>query len=195
MTPFTPTDGRPVMPFADAETFDAWLEVHHATSDGLWIRMAKAGTGVPSVTWATAVPVALCHGWIDGQSKRLDESWFVQKFTPRRPRSLWSRVNVAHAERLLAEGRMRPWGLVEVERARADGRWAAAYAGSAAGEVPEELARALASSPVAAAAFAALDARNRYAMVHRVQIARQAATRERNAAKFVALLERGERLT
>lgn len=187
-------DGRPMMRFADAGAFDAWLEEHHASSDGLWIQMAKAGTGIPSITWATAVPIALCHGWIDGQNKRLDADWFVQKFTPRRPRSLWSQVNVAHVERLLAEGRMRPWGLAEVERAKADGRWAAAYRASASSDLPEELARALAASPQAAAAFAALDARNRYAMVHRVQTARLPATRERNAARFVAMLERGERI-
>lgn len=183
-----------VLRFADASEFDAWLEAHHASQDGIWIQMAKAGSGVPSISWATAVPVALCHGWIDGQSKRVDDHWFVQKFTPRRARSIWSRTNVAHVERLLAEGRMRPWGLAEVERARADGRWAAAYQGSASGHVPEELERALATNPAAAAAFATLDSRNRYAMVHRVQTARQSATRERNAAKFVAMLERGERI-
>lgn len=187
-------DGRPVLRFVYAGAFDAWLEEHHASFDGIWIQMAKAGSGVPSISWVTAVPIALCHGWIDGQNKRLDDHWFVQRFTPRRPRSIWSAINVAHVERLLAEGRMRPWGLVEVERAKADGRWAAAYAGGASGAVPEELQRALAASPNAAAAFATLDSRNRYAMVHRVQIARQPATRERNAAKFVAMLERGERL-
>lgn len=180
--------------FADAAAFDAWLEEHHASQDGLWIQMARAGSGIASVTWATAVPVALRHGWIDGLKKRLDDTWFLQKFTPRRARSIWSQVNVAHVERLLAEGSMRPWGLAEVERAKADGRWAAAYQGSASADVPEELARALAASPTAAAAFATLDSRNRFAMVHRVQTARQAATRERNAAKFVAMLERGERI-
>lgn len=187
-------DGRPVLRFTDADAFDAWLDEHHALPDGIWIQMAKVDSGVPSITWATAVPVALCHGWIDGQSKRIDDHWFLQKFTPRRARSRWSEVNVAHADRLLAEGKMRPWGLAEVERARADGRWAAAYQRSGSRDVPEELARALAASPKAAAAFALLDARNRYAIVHRVQTARQPATRERNAAKFVAMLERGERL-
>ena len=189
-----PPDGRPVLRFVDAEAFDAWLEEHHAASDGIWIEMARAGSGVPSLSWATAVPVALCHGWIDGQNKRVDDQWFVQRFTPRRPRSIWSQVNVAHVERLIAAGRMRPWGMVEVERAKADGRWAAAYQGGAAAGLPEELERALAGSAVAAAAFATLDARNRYAMIHRVQTARLPATRERNAAKFVAMLERGERL-
>ncbi|MFZ5476836.1 MAG: YdeI/OmpD-associated family protein [Myxococcota bacterium] len=194
MSEFTSPDGRPVLRFADARAFDAWLEEHHASSDGIWIQMAKAGSGVPSITWATAVPVALCHGWIDGQNKGVDDVWFVQRFTPRRARSSWSRTNVAHVERLLAEGRMRPRGLAEVERAKADGRWAAAYRGSASSDVPEELARALAASPKAAAAFATLDSRNRYAIVYRVQTARQPATRERNAARFVAMLERGERI-
>lgn len=194
MTPVDSPDGRPVLRFSDASAFDAWLEEHHATTDGVWLLMARSGTGIPSITWATAVPVALCHGWIDSQNKRVDDQWFVQKFTPRRPRSIWSQVNVAHAERLIAEGRMRPWGLAEVERAKADGRWAAAYPASAAAELPEELERALAASPSAAAAFAALDARNRFAITHRVRTGRQAATRERNAAKLVAMLERGERL-
>lgn len=187
-------DGRPVLRFADAAAFDAWLELHHATVGGVWLKMARASSGVPSITWATAVPVALSHGWIDGQNRRVDDAWFIQKFTPRRPRSAWSRINVRHVERLIAEGRMRPWGLAEVERARADGRWAAAYPGSASAEVPEELARALAASPAASAAFATLDARNRFAMVYRVQAGRQPATRARNAAKFVAMLERGERV-
>jgi uncharacterized protein YdeI (YjbR/CyaY-like superfamily) len=187
-------DGLPVLRFADADEFDAWLDRNHAALDGIWIQMAKAGTGHRSITWATAVPVALCHGWIDGQSKRVDGEWFLQKFTPRRARSIWSQVNVAHVERLMAEGKMRPWGIAEVERAKADGRWDAAYQASSSRDIPEELRRALAASPLAAAAFAKLDSRNRYAMVHRVQTAQRPETRVRNAAKFVAMLERGERL-
>ena len=187
-------DGLPVLRFADADEFDAWLDRNHADLDGIWIQMAKAGTGHRSITWATAVPVALCHGWIDGQSKRIDGEWFLQRFTPRRARSIWSQANVAHVERLMAEGKMRPWGIAEVERAKADGRWAAAYQASSSRDVPEELQRALAASPRAAAAFAKLDSRNRYAMVHRVQTAKRPETRERNAAKFVAMLERGKRL-
>lgn len=180
--------------FPDAGAFDAWLEVHHASVDGAWLQMAKARNPVPSITWATAVPVALCHGWIDGQNKGVDEDWFIQRFTPRRARSTWSCTNVAHVERLSAQGRMRPWGIAEVERAKADGRWAAAYPGSASTDLPDELTRALAKSPAGAAAFAALDARNRFAIVYRVRIARLPATRERNAAKFVAMLARGERI-
>lgn len=194
MSHAAPPDGRPVLRFVDAAAFDAWLDEHHATQDGIWIEMARADTGIPSITWAAAVPVALCHGWIDGQNRRVDDTWFVQKFTPRRARSTWSQVNVAHVARLLAEGRMRPWGLAEVERAKADGRWAAAYQSSASRDIPKELERALAASPTAAAAFEALDSRNRYAIVHRVQTVRQAATRKRNAAKFIAMLERGEKL-
>jgi uncharacterized protein YdeI (YjbR/CyaY-like superfamily) len=143
---------------------------------------------------AAAVPVALCHSWIDGQSKRVDDEWFLQRFTPRRARSIWSRANVAHVERMTAEGKMRPWGIAEVERAKADGRWDAAYRGSASRDVPEERQRALDPSPRAAAAFAKLDSRNRYAIVHRLQTAKRPETRERNAAKFAGMLERGERL-
>ena len=194
MSPAVSPDGLPVLRFADAGEFDAWLERHHAERGGVWIEMAKAGSGHRSINWATAVPVALCHGWIDGQARRIDDRWYLQKFTPRRARSTWSQANVAHVERLTAEGKMRPWGLEEVERAKADGRWAAAYQGSASRHVPEELRRALAASPLAAAAFAELDSRNRYAIVHRVQTAKRRETRERNAAKFVAMLERGERL-
>jgi uncharacterized protein YdeI (YjbR/CyaY-like superfamily) len=186
-------DGLPVLRFADADDFDAWLDRHH-DERGVWIQMARAGSGRRSINWAAAVPVALCHGWIDGQSKRVDDEWFLQRFTPRRPRSIWSRANVANVERLTAEGKMRPWGLEQVEQAKADGRWDAAYQGSASREVPAELQRALDASPVAAAAFAQLNSRNRYAMVHRVQTARRPQTRERTAAKFVAMLERGQRL-
>jgi uncharacterized protein YdeI (YjbR/CyaY-like superfamily) len=156
--------------------------------------MARAGSGRRSINWAAAVPVALCHGWIDGQSRRVDDEWFLQRFTPRRPRSMWSRANVAHVERLTAEGKMRPWGMEQVRQAQADGRWAAAYQGSASREVPAELQRALDASPSAAAAFAQLDSRNRFAMVRRVQTAKRPETRERTAAKFVAMLERGQRL-
>jgi uncharacterized protein YdeI (YjbR/CyaY-like superfamily) len=187
-------DGRAIERFADAAALDAWLDVHHSDVDGIWILMAKKHTGYASVTWASAVPVLLCHGWIDGQSKRVDDDWFIQKITPRRPRSIWSKVNVAHVERLMADGSMRPWGRAEVDRAKADGRWDAAYDASSSAVVPEELQRALDASPAAAAAFATLNSVNRTAMVHRIQVAKRAETRQRNAAKFVAMLERGEQL-
>lgn len=115
--------------FPESDEFEAWLEQHHAISDGAWVRMAKKHTCVASLDWATAVEVVLCFGWIDGQSRRVDEDWFVQRFTPRRPRSTWSKVNRQKVEKLIAEGRMRPAGLAEVDRAKADGRWDAAYDG------------------------------------------------------------------
>jgi len=187
-------DDRMVLFFEDAGEFDNWLEHNHADVDGIWIQMAKAKSEHTSVTWADAVPVALSHGWIDGQARRVDDAWYLQKFTPRRPRSNWSQVNVAHAERLIAEGRMRPWGLEQVEQARADGRWEAAYQPSSSREIPSELQKALDASPSAAAAFAELDSRNRYAMVLRIQTAKRSETRERNAARFAEMLERGEKL-
>ena len=109
--------------FSRSDELEAWLEQHHATSEGVWIRMAKKHTGVASLDWASAVEVVLCFGWIDGQSRRVDEDWFVQRFTPRRARSAWSKVNRQKVEKLIGEGRMRPAGLAEVDRAKADGRW------------------------------------------------------------------------
>lgn len=177
----------------DASAWRAWLDEHESTSDGVWLRLAKKGTTAPtSLRYAEALDEALCSGWIDGQNKSLDASTYRQRFTPRRPRSLWSSRNVDHVTRLSAEGRMRPRGIAEVERARADGRWAAAYAGSAGMEIPNELAAALSNSPVATSAFAGLSSQNRYAILHRITTAKTAATRERNAVKFVAMLERGE---
>src|SRR5215212_6897795 len=122
--------------FSGSDEFEAWLEQHHATSDGVWMRMAKKHTGVASLDWASAVEVVLCFGWIDGQSRGVDEDWFVQRFTPRRPRSTWSKVNRQKVEKLIAEGRMRPAGLAEVDRAKADGRWDAAYGSPKTATVP-----------------------------------------------------------
>lgn len=120
-------NGIEIVAFADADAWDAWLAANHERQEGVWIRMAKKASGITSVTHPDAIDVALCWGWIDGQRKGLDATWFLQKFTPRRTRSLWSRVNVAKAEALIAAGRMRPPGLAEIERAKADGRWDAAY--------------------------------------------------------------------
>lgn len=187
-------DGRMVLRFEGAPEFDAWLEEHHDSVDGIWIQIGKAKSGHTSITWADAVPVALSHGWIDSQARSLDDEWYLQRFTPRRPRSNWSQVNVAHAERLIAEGKMRPWGLAQVEKAKSDGRWEAAYRASSSREVPAELQSALDANPRAAEAFAQLDSRNRYAMILRIQTAKRQETRDRNAAKFVEMLERGEKL-
>jgi uncharacterized protein YdeI (YjbR/CyaY-like superfamily) len=180
---------------ADTAGWRAWLDAYESTSDGVWLLLAKKGTTEPtSLSYADALTEALCSGWIDGQSKSLDAATFVQRFTPRRSRSLWSKRNVDRIAELEADGRLRPRGREEVQRAQADGRWAAAYAGPASMEVPAELAEALAASPAAAETFARLSAQQRYAFMHRIATAKQLATKQRNAAKFVAMLERGETL-
>jgi uncharacterized protein YdeI (YjbR/CyaY-like superfamily) len=183
----------PELSFADQAAFAAWLE-ENAETPGVWLRIAKKGTGITSVTHDEALEEALRHGWIDGTAKRVDDEWFVQRFTPRTRRSRWSKINRTTAERLIAEGRMFPRGLREVEAAKADGRWEAAYAGPAASTVPEDLAAALAASPKAAAFFATLTSRNRYAILYRVEEAKRPETRARRIEKFVGMLERGETL-
>ena len=179
--------------FATPGEFEAWLEEHGATSDGIWIRMAKKHTGIASLDWAGAVEVVLCFGWIDGQVRRVDDDWHVQRFTPRRARSTWSKLNRRKVESLIAAGRMRPAGLAEVERAKADGRWDAAYDSPRTAAVPDDLAAALAGAGLAEA-FAALSSQNRYAILHRVQTAKRADTRARRIEKYVAMLAAGETL-
>jgi uncharacterized protein YdeI (YjbR/CyaY-like superfamily) len=183
----------PTLTFASAEAWEHWLEANHG-ADGAWIKMAKKGSGIASVTHAEALEIALCFGWIDGQRKGLDEAFFLQKFTPRRPRSKWSRINRGKAEELIEAGRMRPAGLVEVERARADGRWEAAYEPQSAAQVPDDLQRELDARPGAARFFASLDSRNRYAILYRLQDAKRPATRARRLAEFVAMLEEHRKL-
>jgi uncharacterized protein YdeI (YjbR/CyaY-like superfamily) len=156
--------------------------------------MAKKGTGIDSVRYPEVLDSALCFGWIDGRREALDDRYFLQRFSPRRPRSRWSRINRDKVERLIAEGRMRPSGMAEVERAKADGRWADAYEGPTAATVPEDLQRELDSRPEAAAFFASLNSQNRYAIVYRLHEAKRPETRARRLAKFVAMLEAGERL-
>ena len=187
-----PTD-LPVLAFADQAALEEWLEAEHATAPGLYVRLAKKGSGVPSVTYAELVESALCFGWIDGRSQRLDESSYLQRITPRRPRSVWSQKNVAAVEALTAAGRMRPAGSAQVEAARADGRWERAYAGPATITVPDDLATALAADPAAQQAFAALDGRNRYAVLHRVATAATPQTRARRIAAVVTMLAEGRR--
>lgn len=183
----------PELTVADAAAWHAWLAAHHTQPSGVWLTLAKKGTTTPtSLTYDEALDEALCHGWIDGQLRRRDDVTYAQRFTPRRPRSPWSRRNVGIVERLLAEGRMRPAGTEQVERARADGRWDAAYAGSADIEVPPDLAAALAAEPAAQAAFATLNRQNRYAVLYRVTSAMRPQTREKRVAQYVAMLARGE---
>jgi len=177
--------------FEGPEAFAEWLERHGERADEIWIRMAKKHTGVPSLDWTRAVEVALCFGWIDGQNRRIDDDWFVQRFTRRRPGSIWSKVNRQKVEALQAAGRMRPAGLAEVERAKADGRWERAYDGMATAEVAPDLAAALADRGLTDT-FAALSSTNRYAIVHRVQTAKRPETRARRIAKYVEMLAGGE---
>jgi uncharacterized protein YdeI (YjbR/CyaY-like superfamily) len=187
-----PTD-LPVRAFPDQAALEEWLDAEHATAPGLYVRLAKKGSGVPSVTYAELVESVLCFGWIDGRSQRLDETSYLQRITPRRPRSVWSQKNVAAVEALTAAGRMRPAGLAQVEAARADGRWERAYAGPATITVPDDLAAALAAEPAAQRAFGALDGRNRYAVLHRVTTAATPQTRARRIAALVTMLAEGRR--
>jgi uncharacterized protein YdeI (YjbR/CyaY-like superfamily) len=180
--------------FADAAAFEAWLEDNHEHHRGVWLEIAKKGSSQATVSYPEAIEIALCFGWIDGQKARGDDAYWRQRFTPRSRRSRWSRVNRDKAEQLIAAGRMRPAGLAEVERARADGRWDAAYAGQRAAVVPDDLQRELQADPVAAAAFAALDARNRYAIIWRLNDAKRPETRARRLANYLDMLRRGERL-
>lgn len=185
----------PELLVADAGAWRRWLADHHTQPDGVWLVLAKKGTTTPtSLTYQQALEGALCFGWIDGQVRRRDEATHMVRFTPRRPRSAWSRRNVGIVERLVAEGRMQPAGLTQVELARADGRWDTAYDGSATAQVPEDLAAALAAQPAAQRLFAELDAQNRYAVLYRLQTARRPETRARRIEQFVAMLAQGETL-
>ena len=183
------------MKFASAAAFEEWLAAEHATADEVWIEFAKKGSGVPSVTHAEALDVALCFGWIDGKAQTSEEEGFYrQRFTPRRARSRWSQINRDKAEALIAAGRMRPAGLAEVERAKADGRWADAYAPPSRIEVPDDLRAALDANPAAADMFATLNSQHRYAVLYRVHDAKRPETRARRIAQFVEMLARGETL-
>ena len=187
-------DELPIRLFADPGELEAWLEQNHDSSAGLWLKIAKKGTGKRSVTYAEALELALCFGWIDSQKRGFDEAYFLQRFTPRRPRGRWSKINREKAEALIAAKRMRPTGLAEVDAAKADGRWEAAYEGQRTAAVPEDLQRELDASPAAAEFFAGLDSANRYAVISRLNDAKKPETRARRLHKFVAMLARGEKV-
>ncbi|MEU1882824.1 YdeI/OmpD-associated family protein [Streptosporangium sp. NPDC020072] len=174
--------------FPSAEAFEEWLAANHASSSGLWLRVARKVPGVESLDYPQALDVALCYGWIDGQKKGFDTTYWLQRFTPRRPRSRWSKVNRDKVAALLEQGRMQPAGLLEVERAKEDGRWEAAYEGSRTATVPEDLELALAGNPAAREFFATLDSRNRYAVLYRVQDAKKPETRARRIERYVTML-------
>ena len=180
------------VPFTDQAAWRAWLAENHAASDGVWIKFAKKGSGIPTVVYAEAVEESLIHGWIDGQVKRVDDDFYMQRFTPRRAQSRWSKINRAKAEKLIADGRMHPAGLAEVERAKADGRWERAYDSPTTATVPADLQAALDASPAAAKLFAELDGNNRYAILHRLQNVRRPETRARKIGEYIEMLARGE---
>jgi uncharacterized protein YdeI (YjbR/CyaY-like superfamily) len=186
-------DDLPVLAFASQAELEAWLEREHETAPGVYVRLAKKGAGVPSVTYPEVVESCLCFGWIDGISRRLDDRFYVQRITPRRARSVWSQKNVEAVGALTTAGRMRPAGLAAVEAARADGRWERAYPGAAQMTVPDDLAAALAAEPAAQRAFEALDGTNRYAALFRVHTAATPGTRARRISAVVQRLAGGRR--
>jgi uncharacterized protein YdeI (YjbR/CyaY-like superfamily) len=183
-----------VIPFAQQRDWATWLDDNHASASGIWIQLAKKGSGIQSITYAEAVDVALCYGWIDGQSKRYDESSWLQKFTPRGAKSVWSKVNREKALALIESGQMQPAGLAAVERARQDGRWEAAYDSPSTASVPDDLQAELDRNPAAQAFFATLNSRNRYAILYRIQTAKKAETRAKRIQEFIGMLERQELL-
>jgi uncharacterized protein YdeI (YjbR/CyaY-like superfamily) len=184
---------RQELVLSDVKALRTWLEENHSKSPGIWLVMAKKGTSKPtSITYAQALEEALCFGWIDGQARGGNDVTYSQGFTPRRKRSVWSKRNTGIAERLVAERRMHQSGIAEIERAKGDGRWEAAYEGPAGIEVPSELAAALAVSPKAKAMFATLNSQNRYAILYRIATAKRAETRAKRIERFVAMLARGQ---
>ena len=190
----TTKQGLPIIPFASPGDWEAWLAEHHATSDGLWLKISKKGSGVASVSYAEALDVALCYGWIDGQKGRFDGDYYLQRFTRRRPRSKWSKINRKKVTKLVQEGRTQPAGLREIEQAKADGRWDAAYESQSNATVPEDLRQKLDENPEAAAFFETLDSANRYAILYQIQDAKKPETRVRRIEKYVTMLSKHEKL-
>jgi uncharacterized protein YdeI (YjbR/CyaY-like superfamily) len=185
-------DDLPIIEFPDADAFEQWLERHADTTPGVWLKIAKRTAPTTSVTHAEALTVAICFGWIDGQRRPLDVTHFLQRFTPRRPRSNWSKVNTAKAQALIAQKRMRPRGQAEVDAAKADGRWERAYSPQRTATIPEDFQAALDANPEARAFFATLKGQNRYAFLYRIQDAKRPETRARRIATFTAMLNRRE---
>jgi uncharacterized protein YdeI (YjbR/CyaY-like superfamily) len=185
----------PTIPFASRDAWEAWLEGQHATTpEGLWLKIAKKGSDIESVSYGQAVEVTLCYGWIDGQVRSFDEDYYLQRFTPRRPRSKWSKVNRKKVTKLMNRGEMKAAGLREVERAKADGRWDAAYDSPSSATVPEDLLRELEKNEKAREFFSELDGRNRYAILYQIQDAKRPETRARRIVKYVAMLAEQKKL-
>lgn len=191
--PEKPKPEQPVIAFVSAAHFEIWLTEHHGTHHGIWLRIYKKASQQATVTYAEALDIALCHGWIDGQKKPFDAESWLQKFTKRGPRSVWSKVNTGHIERLEREGRMKPLGREMVEAAKADGRWEKAYQSSRDAELPEDFLKALAKSAKAKAFFETLNKSNRYSIFYRLQSAKKPETRARRMAGILAMLKKGEK--
>lgn len=183
----------PILFFESALVFEKWLFNHHTELDGLWIKMSKKASGIVSVTYEEALSVALCYGWIDGQRKTFDDTFFIQRFTPRRAKSLWSKRNVGKIATLISQGKMQPAGLLEVEAAKQDGRWEAAYASSKNMVFPEDFLKALAKNKQAQAFFKTLGKSNLYAIAFRLETAKKPETRQRRFDALLGMLERGEK--
>jgi len=184
----------PIVEAADQQAWRAWLEANHASPSGVWLKFAKKGSPTPSVSYGEAIEEALCYGWIDGQVRAHDEHFYLQRFTPRRPRSKWSQINREKATRLLAEGRMRPAGLAQIDAARADGRWDAAYPAQSAASVPDDLQQALDQNPEARAFFETLTGSTRYAFLYRLHHVVKPASRAKRIADYIELLSAGKTL-
>jgi uncharacterized protein YdeI (YjbR/CyaY-like superfamily) len=184
----------PRFTFENQKEWETWLDRNGSSSSGVWLRLAKKASGHSTVSYAEAVETALCFGWIDGQKRTENEHFWLQRFTPRTAKSIWSKINKAKAEALIAAGRMRPTGLREIDRAKQDGRWEAAYASPSNSTVPEDLQRALDANPRAKNFFSTLNSRNRYAILFRVQNAKKPETRARKIAQFVEMLGAGKML-
>jgi uncharacterized protein YdeI (YjbR/CyaY-like superfamily) len=184
--------GLPILTFTDGPAFEAWLATQGQSAPGLWLKLAKKGALALTLTKAEAIDAALCHGWIDGQLNAYEDRFWLIRFTPRKPRSKWSALNCRRAAELLAEGRVRPAGLAQIELAKTDGRWDAAYAPASKAEAPPDLVQALDANPKAAAFFSTLTGANRYAILYRIGAVKTAEARARKIALFVAMLERGE---
>ena len=192
-----PDKSQPELPqiaFPSQKDWEKWLKANHSKSPGIWLQFAKKASGTPSVTYPEAIEVALCYGWIDGQKRSHSNAAWLQKFTPRGKKSIWSKINREKALALIENGRMKPTGLAEVERAKQDGRWEKAYDSPGNATVPPDLQTALNKNPKAKAFFATLEGRNRYAILWRIQTAKKAETRTKRIALFIDMLERGEKI-
>lgn len=187
-------NGLLILSFTNQQEWADWLAEHHASAAGVWVKLARKGSGLPSVSRDEALDLALCYGWIDSQGKSYDEQYWLQKFTPRTAKSKWSKINRVKVEQLIAEGRMQPAGFAAIEAAKAEGRWDAAYDSPRTATVPPDLQEALDQNPAAAAFFATLNSANRYAILHRIQTAKKAETRAKRIQQFVEMLERNEKI-